>query len=106
MANPTNDPGSYSILRIDASALIFGCLRASDLAGQSVSILIFEDARTKHWPSPPIKGSHMLCRKQHSSVYVPVALVNVEHLWLRRILPTDLAFDYFPLCQRWRSKSR
>ena len=90
------------LLYISNNSLSFGCVKATDLAGHCVTILLHEN-RFKHTNYSPNVGDFLLCEAYHDSVYRPLALICESHLFLRKLdIPLDILQEYFPLCKNIR----
>ena len=91
------------LLKVAQGGLSFGCVRAKDLRGNDVVIVVYESVRSPHATRVPLAGELVLCEHAHASVFHPRAVVDERHLCLRRLdLPSDLTLTYFPLFERIR----
>ena len=98
----SSDPPSVRLLRVVDERLVFGCVKAVDLRGAPANIIVYENIVRPYMVAPPPLFSILLCRLYHSSVFLPVAEVVPSHVWVRRMLPDDVARAYFPMTTRDR----
>lgn len=82
---------------------MFGCLRARDMRGIDAVIIIYENIHCRYVDIMPYPGDLLLCRKLHSSVYVPLHRIIQSNLCLRHLdIPGDILMEYFPIYERLR----
>lgn len=84
------------LARVTDDRLCFGCLKAVDMSGRPLVVLVIEDLRRAHLHTVPRQNAVLLCRPYHDSVCIPVAEVNEGHMLVRRGIPDDLGHAYFP----------
>ena len=86
------------LLKVLPGGLVFGCIRAKDMGGNDVVILIYENIKYPYATRIPSHGELVLCDHVHASVFHPLAIVDEGHLCLRKLkIPMDLVQSYFPL---------
>ena len=91
---------NYKLLTIVSNQLTFGCAKAVDADLAPATILVYDSPRQIILRRPPQRGDRFLCKRYHSSVYLPIQRVHYEHLLLwKSVLPSDILLHYFPLVE-------
>ena len=89
------------LLIVQQSPICFGCIKACNIGGAPVSIILYESLHRRYVDIVPRGGDLVLCRRLHSSVYAPICRVLWEKLCLRKLpIPLDVLQSYFPLFER------
>lgn len=91
------------LVRIVSDNISFGCMKGQMYHDNTrqVCIILYESINRAHVRFVPAKNDIVWCKYYHSSVLMPIALVNEAHLCLRSLvnMPCDVLCHYFPLVE-------